>query len=204
MAHVVKEVGGLYNSSKRLLDEAVLNGEDSADGIISDLSQAIDNLKNNWKGKDAGEAIQEVTDVHNAMVSIRNALAQLSVDSSKVAVDYRTIQNANRAKLDDLVSLHFEPKRPKEDYIDTADTIYITKDADTDKALIDTANEMFDSFKNKIQTIYNDIMENWTEGPGRKSAEEAFEMFMNNASSYKETLSKASSNITLAIQNYRM
>lgn len=204
MAHVVRSVEELYNSSKRLLNETVLNGEDSADGIISNLSQAIENLKINWKGKDAGIAIQEVIGVHNAMVYIRNALAQLSVDSSKVAVDYRAIQNANRAKLEDLTTLHFEPKGIREDYTDTADTIYITEEANTGKKLIDTANNSFDSFKSKMQTVYNEIMDNWTEGTGRSSAVEAFETFMSNANSYKEILSNASSNITLAILNYKM
>ena len=78
----------------------------------------------------AGYRIQEVIGVHNAMVSVRNALAQLAVDSSKVAANYREIQNANGAGLDTLSTLNYELKNRLGDYSDTADTIDINQSAD--------------------------------------------------------------------------
>jgi len=202
MDHKVANVQQLHDDAMYLYNSLVVGGENSADSILSNLSQSIENLKNNWKGKDAGYRIQEVISVHNAMVTVRNALAQLATDSSKVATNYREIQNANGAGLDQLNVITFDTKSVLADHSDNADTIDINPEAEVGKNLLDQANNALDVFKTDVRTKYDSIMENWTVGTGRDSAKDAFDMFSNNVNKYKETLDGVSSNITKALQNY--
>ena len=202
MNHKVKNVQGLYESAMTLYNNVVVGGDSSADTILYNLNQGIENLKQNWKGKDAGLRIQEVIRVYNAMVSVRNALAQFAEASSKVAANYREVQNANGAGLETLTTLSIEVKTNLGDYSDTADTIDINPAAANGRNSINSANDALESFKLAVQTKYGEIMENWTAGTGRDAAQNAFYSFVANVNKYKQTLSEVSSNITDALQNY--
>lgn len=205
MNHKVNNVKQLHDDASSLMNNVVCGtGEASADTILANLKAGIENLKANWKGKDAGVQIQSLIKVHNAMISVRNALAQLAVDSSKVASNYREIQNSNGAGLENLNVLTFESKSNLADYSDTADTIDINSQANTGKQKVDAANNNIDSFIGNVKTSYNAIKENWTVGTGRDSAEEAFSSFISNVAQYKQVLAEASSNISTALQNYTM
>lgn len=203
MNHKVASVSDLYVSAKNLFEHGVVNEEiSSADTIITNINSGIEILKNCWKGKDAGVQIQNLVVVHNAMVGIRNALGTLSVDASKIASNYREIQNANGAGLEPLVPLAIEPRSILENYVDVADTVSITPDAKNGKVKVDAANGAMDQFISTVQRYYDEIMTNWTIGTGREEAENAFTTFMNHSQEYKETLNSVSTSITTAIQNY--
>ena len=190
MNHKVNNVQSLHESAMTLYNNVVVGGDSSADSILYNLNQGIENLKTNWKGKDAGLRIQEVIKVHNAMVAVRNALAQLAVDSSKVA------------GLETLTTLSFEVKTILGDYSDNADTIDMNPAAESGKNSIDAANNALDSFIGAVKTKYSEITENWTAGTGREAAQSAFDSFLANVNQYKQTLSEVSANITTALQNY--
>ena len=202
MNHKVNNVQMLHEDAMYLYNTLVMGGENSADSILYNLSQGIENLKSNWKGKDAGYRIQDLIGVHNAMVSVRNALAQLASDSAKVAANYREIQNANGAGLETLSLINFDAKTFLGDYTDTADTIDINPAADAGKNFIDAANNMIDTFKTDVKFRYQYIMENWTVGSGRDAAQGAFDSFLANVNKYRETLAETSNNIAKALQNY--
>ena len=202
MNHSVKNVQNLYEDARFLYNNLVVGGDSSADSILYNLNQAIENLKSNWKGKDAGTRIQEVIRVHNSMVDVRNKLAQLAVDSSKVAANYREIQNANGAGLESLTTISFENKSILGDYSDSADTVNINPQAEAGKNLIDNANNMLDSFTSGVKSRYNNIMDNWAAGAGREAAQQSFDHFISNVNKYKQTLTDVSNNITKALQNY--
>ena len=202
MNHNVKNVQNLHDDAMYLYNNLVIGGENSADYILNNLSQAIDNLKNNWKGKDAGYRIQEVINVHNSLVTLRNSLAQLAADSSKVAANYREIQIANGAGLDQLGIITFDAKSILNNHTDNADTIDINQQAEFARNLIDGANNALDVFKTDTKFRYQYIMENWTAGTGRDAAQGAFDIFLANVNKYKETLNDVSNNKTKALQNY--
>ena len=202
MNHRVNNVQQLYEDSKNLYNNVVLG---KADGIINDLNQAINALKSSWEGRDAGVQINNVVDVYNAMAKIRNALAELSKDSSTVASGYREIQNANRANLENLPPLVIEgEKSPMSPYQDDRDTINITAEAMNGKTLLDNVNNAYEEFKSDVNRHYQAIMDNWKAGFGRENAEAAFNDFMNNANKYKTILEDVSRSITDAIRNYKM
>lgn len=202
MNHKVSNVQQLYYSASDLYTNIVVGGDASADTIIHNLVDAIENLKQNWKGVDAGLKIQELIKVHNEMVAVRNALAQLAYDSSQIASNYREIQNTNGAMLEPLSPLSIDTKNVLGDYTDTADTIDINPAAEVGKSHIDVANADIDLFINHTSSKYQEIMDNWTAGTGRESAHAAFDSFAANAKKYKETLADVSYNVSAALKNY--
>lgn len=202
MNHKVSNVQQLYYSASDLYTNIVVGGDASADTIIHNLVDAIENLKQNWKGVDAGLKIQELIKVHNEMVIVRNALAQLAYDSSQIASNYREIQNTNGAMLEPLSPLSIDTKNVLGDYTDTADTIDINPAAEVGKSHIDVANVDIDTFINHTSSKYQEIMDNWTAGTGRESAQGAFDSFVANAKKYKETLADVSYNVSAALKNY--
>lgn len=202
MNHKVNDVRQLHMSATDLYNDVVLNGDSSADTIITDLVDAIENLKYNWKGIDAGLKIEELIKVHNEMIIVRNALAQLAHDSSQVAANYRAIQKANGASLEELSPLSIDSKTFLADYTDNADTIDINPEAEVGKSHIDSANAAIDPFISQTTSKYQEIMDNWTVGTGRESAREEFESFVANAKKYKDTLADVSENVSNALKNY--
>lgn len=203
MNHKVNSVQTLHDDAMALYNNVVIGGADtSAETLINNLNSGIQTLKSCWEGKDAGVQIQNVVSVHNALVGIRNALAQLAMDSSKIASNYRDIQNANGAGLETLSVINCDTKIVMEDYSDTRDTINITPEANNGKAKIDAANNSMDGFISEVSKYYNSIMENWTVGTGRDNAVQAFDSFIANSNQYKEILSQVSTSIATALQNY--
>ncbi len=204
MNHKVNSVQNLYDDAVGLFNNVVTGGSNtSADTIISNIMAGIDNLKGCWEGKDAGVQIQNLVVVHNGMVEIRNALGSLAVDSSKIASNYRNIQNANGAGLEELGVLNLEERAKTGDYSDTRDTVSITEEANQGKAKIDAANDAMDGFIGDVKKYYGQIMDNWTAGTGREKAQEAFDNFLNNSAKYKEILNNVSGSISQAIKNYQ-
>lgn len=203
MNHKVNSVQTLHDDAMALYNNVVIGGADtSAETLINNLNSGIQVLKSCWEGKDAGVQIQNVVTVHNALVGIRNALAQLAMESSKIASNYREIQNANGAGLETLSVINCDTKTVMEDYSDTRDTINITPEANNGKSKIDAANNSMDGFISEVSKYYNSIMENWTVGTGRDNAVQAFDSFIANSNQYKEVLSEVSTSIATALQNY--
>ena len=203
MNHKVSSVQTLHDDAMALYNNVVVGSADtSADTLINNLYNGIQVLKGCWEGKDAGVQIQNVVGVHNALVGIRNALGQLAADSSKIASNYREIQNANGAGMEALNVVHSDSKTVLDAYSDNRDTISITPEAQNGKARIDAANNSMDGFISEVSRYYHSIMDNWTVGTGRENAINAFDSFIANSNRYKETLASVSSSIATALQNY--
>ena len=201
--HRVNSVQTLHDDSFSLFNNVVVGGNEySSDSIISNLGAGISNLKNTWQGKDAGVQIENVVRVYNAMIGIRETLATLATISSQIAANYRDIQNSNGAGLESFGTVQADTKTTMEDYVDNADTINITPEANNGKAKIDAANNAIEQFIQEARKYYNNIMQNWTSGSQRDELITRFETFLSNSNSYKETLNSVSQSITTAIGNY--
>ena len=203
MDHKVASVQDLYEDAKMLFTNYVVGTEEtSADTIISNLGQSIDILKSCWEGKDAGVQINNIVSVFNGMVSVRNALVLLCNRSSSIAANYREIQNANGAGLEQLTPVNTDDRTKLPEYVDTRDTINISSQANDGKAKLDAANNAIDGFIGTVNSYYEKIMANWTVGSGRDEAREAFDTFLRNSQSYKNTLNDVSNSIATAVKNY--
>jgi uncharacterized protein YukE len=206
MGHKVASVQSLYDDSVALYNNVVEGDNDfSANRVIRDLEDGIANLKENWKGKDAGAQINNIIGVLNAMVTVRNALGTLSKESSKVAANYRDIQNSNGAGLESFAVLNSEDKVGMEAYSDDRDVIDIRPEVSGGLSKIQAAQSELETFIAETKKACDRIMENWTDGDtNREQAKSAIEAFYNNADTYKETLAQAAKSADTAVQNYRM
>lgn len=116
--HGIKNVEDLYMDSRELYNTSVMS---KADSIIGDLTSAINNLRENWKGADAGVNITDVIEICREITEVRNRLADLARDANAIAVMYRKIQEGNRANLGDLPPVSTVSRELyKNDYSDTA------------------------------------------------------------------------------------
>lgn len=200
--HKVDRVQDLYNSSEELYNNVVIKGDCSVENMLEDLGNAITNLKTYWHGADAGLNIQKVITIYNSLVEVRNALASLACDSSGVAELYRNIQIANGVNMPEIQRLHYSDKGKLEDYTDNKDTIDISPEAEQGKNNIEAVVNSMDTFITNVNTKYNEIMDNWTQGTGRNNADQAFTEFLNKAAEYKKTLTGVSDTIANALKNY--
>lgn len=203
MNHKVQNVEELFFSAQHLYNNVVSGVPSGADGMLRDLAQAVDVLKENWKGADAGVKIQEIVSVHNELVEVRNALAILARDSSSVASNYRRIQLENGAPFGELQAINITEKNDLPAYVDNADTIDINPEADLGRSLVDSVRDAIDGFILDSKKTKDDILGNWQVGTGRNNADDAFSKFEGNAKKNKDKLLDVSSNITKALQNYQ-
>ena len=203
MTHRVNSVQTLHDDAYALYTNVVKGTENfSADGIINSLYDGIINLKNTWKGKDAGIQIQNVIKVYNSLVGIRDTLATLAAVTSQIAANYRAIQNANGAGLESFGVIVPDSRSILPDYVDTSDSISIIPEATEGKAKIDSASVEIERFIAQATKYYGNIMQNWTSGSGREELVLKFESFLSNSNNYKEALNSVSTSIKNSLSNY--
>ena len=205
MNHKVLNVSELHRYAKELFDRSVVGGGDSsADTIISNLGEGIQILKNTWKGKDAGVQIQNVVSVYNGMVALRNELSVLAASTTKIAADYREIQNMNGVRGESLTTVSADSKTVMDDYSDTRDTVDITAEANNGRMKIESAKNGLERFEVEVRNSLTEIMNNWQAGSGRDKAVELFDGFQSQVGKYKTVLGEVSQSIATAIQNYSL
>lgn len=200
MNHKVNNVQQLYVDGMDLYKNVVL---ENADSIIDNLSQSISILKSSWEGKDAEVQINNVVEVYNGMVLIRNILVELAKEAVSAAADYRNIQIANRTNFDELSLLQTTLKNSMERHVDNRDTINITSDAARGQSILDTARASIDQFLNQVKLSHAKIMDNWQAGgKKRDDLERDFADFINKSSGFGTLLDTVSRSITDALRNY--
>lgn len=198
--HGIKNVEDLYMDSRELYNTSVMS---KADSIIGDLTSAINNLRENWKGADAGVNITDVIEICREITEVRNRLADLARDANAIAVMYRKIQEGNRANLGDLPPISTVSRELyKNDYSDTADTIYIRPEAAVGKESIGTAAKDIQSFVDSARLYKNKILDNWYMGPGRNQADDAFDAFDKSSKVKQAKLEEVAQIVGKAVDSY--
>ena len=198
--HGIKNVEDLYMDSRELYNTAVMS---KADSIIGDLTSAINNLRENWKGADAGVNITDVIEICREITEVRNRLADLARDANAIAVMYRKIQEGNRANLGDLPPISTVSRELyKNDYSDTADTIYIRPEAAVGKESIGTAAKDIQAFVDSARLYKNKILDNWYMGPGRNQADDAFDAFDKSSKVKQAKLEEVAQIVGKAVDSY--
>lgn len=198
--HGIKNVEDLYMDSRELYNTSVMS---KADSIIGDLTSAINNLRENWKGADAGVNITDVIEICREITEVRNRLADLARDANAIAVMYRKIQEGNRANLGDLPPVSTVSRELyKNDYSDTADTIYIRPEAAVGKDSIGTAAKDIQAFVDSARLYKNKILDNWYMGPGRNQADDAFDAFDKSSKVKQAKLEEVAQIVGKAVDSY--
>ncbi len=201
MNHNIVNVQLLHDQAKELRD--IISAGYGRD-LFNNLSSGVRNLEQNWIGADAAVQIQNVVGVHNALVVLVNALGEFAVESSKVASNYREIQRTNGAtSLEGLSLLTFEPYTNISTNAVSVDTIAINSEATNGREYINSAVENLTKLFEAVSGKYREMIEeNWTQGTGRDSAIEAFNLFSNKYTEFKTALETVAANVKNALINY--
>lgn len=200
MNHKVNNIQQLYDDTKDLYTNQVV-GE--ADAMLNDLNNCIIGLRNNWKGIDAGKNINKVIKTYNNIVFIRNSLLNLCIDTSTIAHNYREIQNANGAGLEELIVITGDSVSVMgEDEIDITDQVSINPEVSQAKASLDTCKNSIEGFITNVSAKFTSISDNWVMGPKREEAVSSFEQFGRIATDSQTFLNDVSADITTALSNY--
>lgn len=201
--HKVENVQQLLDDSKMLLTKTTNGNVNSAYSIINDLETAYNTLVGCWKGMDAGVQINNIVQVHNAMVTFRAKMADMAVYAYSIGVDYRKIQNSNGAAVDVPSNLSDDATASVlPEYQDNSDTVDITPTANDAKLKVDNAKSSFEDLNNNFENLKNSILNNWVAGDRHEEFEGAFIDFKSSFAKYQELLENASQNITNALNNY--
>lgn len=192
----------LYATARDLLYDVVMGGPASADSILNDLKMAINNLKENWKGKDAGIRIQQLIDVYNQMIVLRKDIGGFAVDAGNVVLIYSSIQGANGAQGDGFTKLGFDEKTVEQPYSDLSDAVKINSMAAVAKRSIDSACNSLSTFKTNFDNKYLTMAGNWRKGPGRVKAEALYDNLEAKVSNFQSTLMDVSNELDKALKNY--
>ena len=116
---------------------------------------------------------------------------------------YRKIQEGNRANLGDLPPISTVSRELyKNDYSDTADTIYIRPEAVVGKDSIGTAAKDIQAFVDSARLYKNKILDNWYMGPGRNQADDAFDAFDKSSKAKQAKLEEVANIVGKAIDSY--
>ena len=133
---------------------------------------------------------------------IESVLSVLASTSAEVAIKYRSIQIQNRAQLDMLSPISVTTKTKLDAYVDTSDSIDISSDALEGKNKILNAKINLVTFISEVNETYGMIMDKWQAGPGRDTAQAAYDEFIAKAKDYSEILENVAQSITDALSNY--
>lgn len=201
MAHSVENISELHIDAQNLLNNVVFG---TADTILNDLNSGIEELKASWKGTDAGKNIDDLITVYNGVATFRNELAKLAKAVADIAVDYDRLQVEHGGVSSNLAPLDYSDRSLKDSYSDNFTGIDINEGAVSGKEHVDSAKNVYESFKEEASAAFNKIMDNWTAGSGREDAEGAFNTFNSKAGEYTSILTTVSSNVTTVLQNYQI
>ncbi len=201
MIHRIKSVGKLYNDTITAQKKIV---EGSAVDVLSNIEKAINNFKENWKGKDAGIRIQELILTYNEMIDVRNNLALICAGLTRVAKGYHEVNNLIKKpkKEEELVRLRYEAQRRLEEYSDNRDLIDINENVLVGLKHIDIARSALDTFIKDVSDFHTVVLENWEEGAGRDQLIHKFNLFINDMGRFEEALIDTSNNVHRALENY--
>ena len=202
----VNDVDALHADAKKLIDQHITGGNpESFDSMIAKADEALDGLKNHWKGGDAGKNINDLTTVRNGLAGFRDIFAKLGEAAGGIAHDYREIQIANLAPKPALAKIaELAGKAKLAEYKDDTDQAYVDPQANTEKAMVDTLRTNLNALESNVKSSMDKILnENWLEGDGREEYVQAYDKFKTELTKYKETLDKVDSNLKTALENWK-
>jgi len=199
MDQSIENLDSLYDSTVNIHSNIL--GQ-TGEHILEDLYNAINNLKNNWHGRDAGVQIQGLTTVYNEFIDIYNDLQFISVGMSKVCRNYRNIQIAYKTQKEEKNVLTHNEKEHMPNHVDADDRIDINVAVKNSVNMLENAISSYEDFMNKNKMTYNDIINNWTIGYGRDKLLDLYDSFFNREEVYKKGLNTVTNSIRTALDNY--
>ena len=199
MDQSIENLDSLYDNTVNIYSNIL--GQ-TGEHILENINGAINDLKTNWHGRDAGVQIQGLTTVYNEFIDIYNNLELISVGMSKICRNYRNIQVAFKTQKEEKNILTYNKKTHMLDYTDTDDRIDINEEVKNSVSKLESAISSYDSFMKQNKMMYDNIINNWTTGYGRDKLLDLYDSFFSKEEVYKEGLNIVTNSIKTALDNY--
>ena len=197
------QVGKLYQNAVDMKNRMIsANSSGSTDYTLMLLGSAIDNLKRNWEGMDAGVRIQELIDVYNFIIQFRENLCAIIKDLADSASRYRNIQIVNGGTASDLALLTIEQKAVMQSHFDNRDIVNINPAADTSVQSLIDAKESFDKMIGISQTLKDDAEISWQMGPNRNQIMQRLNDSILNSNKHSKKIAEVTEHVRNALKNY--
>lgn len=201
MDHKIVSMQQFHDDAYSLLTKVV---KVDADNTLKEMADGSENLKNTWKGKDAGVQIMNVITVYNEMSVIRNSLSRIASTCLSIAAKYRSVQIANGANLESFTESKLEEIARLPEYSDNSDTINIVPDAEVGRKHLENAVNNMETLLGLVKEYKDRILNNWQQGgKDRDEAVQVFDEFIGSANRYMQTLTDVANSVKQALVNYQ-
>ena len=198
----VTNLDGAYETLKSLNNLATTDGI-SGVTLASTLAGIINNLKAHWIGSDATLHINNLIKVYDALCALVTDVTTVAHNVSIPIVKAKEIREANGgAASDGTVIPVYDGSFEKISEVLTTEEYYVDPTAAPGdyRDLVGLSND-FNTFADKFAYYETELMENWTSGNDRATAESSFTEFNGYVVKYKEYLSDAKDNLKTATSN---
>ncbi len=192
-------LGQFYIDSKYILD-SIINSLGT--NMLDKLSESLNNMADNYHGKDSEIQINTLIVLYNELIDIENDLALISVGLSKIARNYRNVQLAFGVNKDKMLVFKYENQGKLSDHIDKRDTIDISGEVMVTYNNMTEIQKLIELYDEEIKTYRLKICENWLMGKGHDKMEFLFDRIIGKVEKYKEKLIEGTNKVKIAIDNY--
>ena len=187
-----------YNQCANLNNFASTKGEK----LISDLESTITNLKLHWVASDATVHINNLINVHDALVALITDAKADTADAAERIIAIQTIRSANGGG--GLVGDPLSSSAPKSNVLvkcDDTSAYNVDPSAKDDYFMLQEECTSFSSFVSEFTQMKDELFNNWQQGANRETAVSNFSKFADNADTYNTYLTSARDNLGIAVSN---
>ena len=199
--HNIKDLNLLYIDAEKLINDIVLERIDK--NILSIFDKTIDNLIEQWHGKDAFVQINKLIDARNTFIDNRDIIGNIGVFISILVKNYRDAQNANGVILPSFVQLSYS-KVKKIDKIDNnSQEVYMDGSIESTITPLNTIIGSLEELNELVNKTMNSIFDNWIQNDeNRNYALKMFEKFSEFSVNVTDIINEFIKCINKSIDNY--
>lgn len=185
------QASGLYNLIK-----------DTGLGLMGELGNNINSLKENWKGSDATVHINSLIEIYGSInLMFVETANNILVPVTENIINIQRVRQSNGGSGRVGSSLANILGHPSIVRVEDTSEYYCTPAAATDRATLEEIYNRFNNLRNEFNTQENTLTTNWTDGSNQAGAVRAFNEVENALYEYSNVIKKALDNLTTAVNN---
>ena len=187
-----------YNQCEGLNSLVSSTGE----SLISNLETNINNLKVHWIGSDATVHINNLIQVHDALVALISDAKSTTSDAGNKIIAIQEVRSANGGG--GSIGSPLSSAAPNSSSIaqcESTEEYYVDPSASSDYTMLQEECTSFTTFISDFKAKKEALLQNWTAGANREQAVANFNEFEGNAETYNKYLTEARDNLGIAVSN---
>ena len=170
--------------------------------LFQKMESNISSLRVNWIGSDATVQINNLIQVHDALVALVTDAKKVTSYAGERIIAMQNVRRANGSagsvgsELDSA-----EPSHQTISQVPETAQFDVKPGAVNDLATLTEICGEFEKFSSTFTEKKNELFSNWTDGADIATAKQCFQTFEENASTYATYLNKAKENLEIAVSN---